>query len=291
MNTRSWPDPSPIVFVFLLLLLLPSTSDAGSHTGTVGTKGWDCFDSTFCIRAEQIDGVVHIFVKSLASWDFSLSLEMQLENLASDRELPVVNTYSPGSEIMAINLRIIESGKPWSYRYDFKWLPGRIDAVHDDAYTYALPYARGRTYLVGQAFDGQTTHSGRNAIDWDLAMNTGVRAARGGVVIDVEESYTEGGVDPALKPRANSVTIRHDDGTIGTYVHLRNNGVRVVAGDRVNRGELIAWSGNTGFSSGPHLHFEVYTLTSELDRKTIPIRFHTRDQASVILQEGVYYEH
>jgi murein DD-endopeptidase MepM/ murein hydrolase activator NlpD len=41
------------------------------------------------------------------------------------------------------------------------------------------------------------------------------------------------------------------------YVHLNWNTIRVVPGQRVRRGEYLADSGNTGFSTGPHLHFVV----------------------------------
>jgi len=53
------------------------------------------------------------------------------------------------------------------------------------------------------------------------------------------------------------VRILHEDGTYGEYAHLNRNSIRVKPGDIVRRGEYIADSGNTGFSSGPHLHFAV----------------------------------
>jgi len=56
---------------------------------------------------------------------------------------------------------------------------------------------------------------------------------------------------------ANIVRILHDDGTHAVYAHLNWNSIRVRPGDHVERGEYIADSGNTGFSSGPHLHFEI----------------------------------
>ena len=49
----------------------------------------------------------------------------------------------------------------------------------------------------------------------------------------------------------------HDDGTTAIYAHLQMDTIRVRPGQRVERGEYIANSGNTGFSSGPHLHFVV----------------------------------
>lgn len=192
-------------------------------------------------------------------------------------------TFSPGNS----HCRWIWTSKTWSFRFSLQYLLGSIDALHDHEYAYGLPYRTGTGFNVGQAFNGSTTHKGRNAIDWDMPAGTGIRAARGGLVVDLEESYKQGGVDPALKTLANYVKIRHRDGTIGSYVHLQRNGVRVRIGDRVVRGDLIAWSGNTGYSTGPHLHFEVYTVNPQLQRKTIPIRFKTHDRESVLLIEGV----
>ena len=49
----------------------------------------------------------------------------------------------------------------------------------------------------------------------------------------------------------------HDDGTMGVYLHLQRGSVRVQPGQRIATGSPIARSGNTGRSTGPHLHFVV----------------------------------
>ena len=51
--------------------------------------------------------------------------------------------------------------------------------------------------------------------------------------------------------------ILHDDGTMGVYLHLMKGSVAVREGQRVETGTRIARSGNTGNSTGPHLHFVV----------------------------------
>ena len=57
------------------------------------------------------------------------------------------------------------------------------------------------------------------------------------------------------------VQILHEDGTIAVYAHLHWDSIRVRIGDHVSRGQYIANSGSTGFSSGPHLHFAVIRNT------------------------------
>lgn len=53
----------------------------------------------------------------------------------------------------------------------------------------------------------------------------------------------------------NLVVINHGNGFETFYAHL--NGFNVSPGQTVYQGDLIAWSGNTGCSSGPHVHFEI----------------------------------
>jgi len=63
--------------------------------------------------------------------------------------------------------------------------------------------------------------------------------------------------DPAARARTNYLRLLHADGTMTIYVHLRTGSARVQIGQSVAAGELIAESGNTGYSTGPHLHFAV----------------------------------
>jgi murein DD-endopeptidase MepM/ murein hydrolase activator NlpD len=53
------------------------------------------------------------------------------------------------------------------------------------------------------------------------------------------------------------IRIRHDDGTFSMYVHLSRirTGISAQAATRVTAGEVIGWSGNSGISTGPHLHY------------------------------------
>jgi murein DD-endopeptidase MepM/ murein hydrolase activator NlpD len=92
-------------------------------------------------------------------------------------------------------------------------------------------------------------HSGQ---DFAVPVGTVVKAAHSGVV--VKAGPNGGGDGPAY---GNAVVVKHAGGTYTQYAHLSKINVRV--GETVKTGETIARSGNTGNSSGPHLHFEIRT--------------------------------
>ena len=98
----------------------------------------------------------------------------------------------------------------------------------------------------------------RYAVDFGADAGTPVRAARDGVVMEVEADHDGAGQDRASDlGRANFVRIVHADGSMALYAHLQHGGVRVRPGQRVTAGETIGLVGATGFATGPHLHFAV----------------------------------
>jgi murein DD-endopeptidase MepM/ murein hydrolase activator NlpD len=129
-------------------------------------------------------------------------------------------------------------------------------------YAYRLPYRSG-TFSVLQGFHGAFSHRGSNefAVDFDCPVATHVLAARPGIVVAANAAAQGAGTTAEFLEyrRTNFVIVRHDDGTLGEYMHLAPSGVLVQPGQRVTRGDELALSGNTGFSSTPHLHFQVMT--------------------------------
>jgi murein DD-endopeptidase MepM/ murein hydrolase activator NlpD len=105
-----------------------------------------------------------------------------------------------------------------------------------------------------------------------LPDGSAVYAARAGTVINVRHDSFRGGIGAVMADQANLIEILHDDGTIAVYGHLHWDSIRVRIGQHVALGEYIADSGNTGFSSGPHLHFAVWRNSGESD-VSVPIEF------------------
>ncbi len=101
--------------------------------------------------------------------------------------------------------------------------------------------------LSGRLSSGFGERWGRQhrGVDLAVGMGTPVAAAASGTVICAEykESY------------GNIVQVDHGYGIVTTYAHL--DSIAVAVGQKVERGEVLAYSGNTGNSTGPHLHFEV----------------------------------
>ncbi len=104
--------------------------------------------------------------------------------------------------------------------------------------------------------------------------------------MDVEEDFNRGGADrDKFVDKANHVRILHDDGTMALYAHLDLASVSVRPGARVRAGQQIARSGNTGFSSGPHLHFAVQQNTG-MKLISLPFKFQTAEGVPAAPEEA-----
>lgn len=121
------------------------------------------------------------------------------------------------------------------------------------------------SYTVGQGNDGAFSHSGLNqfAFDFTVDVGTEVIAARGGTVVYVVDGFGEGGPSIDKAHEANVIVVDHGGGTFDSYLHLEAGSLDVSVGDVVGTGDLLARSGNSGFTSGPHLHFAVVDATMQ----------------------------
>ena len=163
----------------------------------------------------------------------------------------------------------------WEWEYSFNWIVGSLNARHDDSVIYDLPY-KGR-YKVLQGFHGKFSHTGEDeyAVDWEMPVGTPVHAAREGIVVAARSTMNKGGPDKKYGEFSNFIWLRHPDGTLGSYEHLKQGGVTVKVGDRVSRKQLIGYSGNTGFTDTSHLHFVVSRPIDGFKYQSFPMRFQT----------------
>ena len=244
------------------------------------------------VATRQEGELTHFLARNDELCEVTMTFEMAMSNLKGSVDFPCTVTLPPGEEVETFTLAPIEPGAKWEYSYTNFYKLGSQCAKHDETYVYQLPYAPGNEFKVTQSFNGTFSHKGSNkyAVDWKMPEGTPVRAARGGTVVKVKDGSDKGGSSLKYDPFNNYVLIRHDDATLGQYCHLHKNGALVKPGQVVKPGDLIALSGNTGFSSGPHLHFCVFKTRNGRERESIPIRFRTTDDWSALLLTGHRYK-
>jgi hypothetical protein len=110
-----------------------------------------------------------------------------------------------------------------------------------------------------------------------------------GVVVDVKEDSDRGGADKSFASEGNYVLVYHsDDGYYATYSHIKKNGAAKRLGENVKAGEVVAYSGNTGWSAGPHLHFEVLK-PDKMELATTPVNFLGQNNKNIEPREGNTY--
>ena len=204
-----------------------------------------------------------------------LEIKLGLSRPADVQSLPAL----PIRQLLPARQRVLVSRIEYgagqsSYQLGLNMTPGDPHAFPDET-VYSLPMADDSGWHLGQGFDGGFSHNdeqNRYAIDLIVDENTPILAARSGVVMQVESAFDKSGLDPKkYAERANLVRILHEDGTMGVYAHLKENGVYVRVGQKVGVGQPIGISGNTGYSSGPHLHF-VLQLNVGMRLVSIPFR-------------------
>lgn len=145
------------------------------------------------------------------------------------------------------------------------------DCVEADLNHLHLPFAPGTRAPIAQGMHGMFSHNGSavHAFDFRVDEGTMIVAGGAGTVVGVREGSSTGCADPSCADQGNFVIVDQGNATFVRYYHLQQNGALVDVGDVVCAGEPIGLSGNTGFSSGPHLHLDVIDALGT----TLPIFF------------------
>jgi len=197
------------------------------------------------------------------------------ENVVTEPSLPTSLVLPAQTEQRALKIKPQDSAKSFRFRMSYqtmigspvKHLPAEVD--------YYPPFPLGEQFVISQGFDNDQTHNkppNQYAVDIVMPIGTPILAARAGKVIDMEDDFHGAGQSDRYLARSNQIRILHDDGTMAVYAHLQPNSLRIRPGTKVSRGQWIASSGNTGFSSGPHLHF-VIQLNVGMALESMPFRF------------------
>jgi len=143
----------------------------------------------------------------------------------------------------------------------------------------AYPFVNGKEYTIIQGYNGKFTHNSiksKYAIDFDLKIGDTITSVDDGYVVGVIEDYIDYGLSKKWREndKSNYITLYHPhSGLFTQYVHLDHKGSLVNLGDHIKKNQPIGLSGMTGFTTTPHLHFNVKIPDKENGFKSTEIEF------------------
>lgn len=242
------------------------------------------------LEYRQTGEKIHVLVHNQGPSPVSVRVGLSnAVNIASDRSWPIYHVVPANSSETLASLSAVDTQKDIQFKTSMDSMPGLFDAEHDRKALYRLPYRDGERYVVGQAPGGRrTTHNApinQFAVDFEMPEGAAVVAARDGLVVQTEDRYAEGGKDSRYADKANYVRILHADGTAAVYAHLMHRGVTVEPGQAVKAGAVIGYSGSTGYSGGPHLHFAVTRIVKTaagFEDVSVPVSFYVGNPARIL---------
>ena len=253
----------PRTIPILLSLALLCASDAEASPSSRWREAW---------------GLAHASTPVVATTNSDAFASLQLQPRAGGRSAVVSNLTAgpvqvrlqgdsrvPAATVLAAGekrslLWLADDGSPLRLALDA--FPGDPATLPED-HLYLLPLCS-TAVRVSQAFAGHYSHTDAQnlyAVDFPVPEGTPVLAARAGRVMQVIDSREQGSL----------LRILHSDGSMALYAHLQAGSANVRPGQSVATGQAVALSGNTGHSSGPHLHFVVQANTG-LALRSIPFR-------------------
>lgn len=165
---------------------------------------------------------------------------MHQEGITGKREINALVTTENGIEVARENLHTLVLEEA---------VPAVVEQGTQIPPTYIRPMSGGR-FTSGYGKRWGRIHKG---VDWAVSVGTPVYASSAGTV----------SVAGAVRGYGYAVYINHPDGRQTRYGHLSK--VLVSPGETVEQGQRIALSGNTGRSTGPHLHFEILIDGSQVN--------------------------
>jgi murein DD-endopeptidase MepM/ murein hydrolase activator NlpD len=270
-------------------------TDVKPPDGTPGVKSTLVRTDAEALLRTREDGTdvdrTIVFVNN-AGGPVTVEIDMtEAQNVRTEPDILPARVVLPGrSETRALHIVATDPAAGYKYGYKYTYLPGDYRAVPDENARYVLPFPAGRQFRINQGFDGEFSHTdiqNKYAVDIGMPEGTPVLAARDGVVMTVDNDFYGNGLDMSeYGDRANNVRIAHADGTMAVYAHLQLESARVQVGDTVRAGDVLALSGDTGYTNGPHLHFAVQR-NSNMTMLSVPFKFTGADGKTFAPTEGM----
>lgn len=210
------------------------------------------------------------------------------KNVIATPALPHRFIVHPGQSKSLFKMTSKDQYKSWQYSLQYTYALGSSDAHHNQQAIYLPPFAKNSRFQISQAFAGSFSHTNEQnyyAVDIAMPENTPIHASRSGIVMELNNDFYNSGTQQAYKSRANSIRILHEDGSMAVYAHLALEKANVYSGLKIKAGQLIAYSGNTGFTTGPHLHFSIQ-VNKGMKLASVPFKFTGVDNISTTPKTG-----
>lgn len=243
------------------------------------------------IYYEKIENGYNIFADNREHCPMSIKIDFEITNMKVAGGNGKVYLIEPMStKSLLTKLTVATKGK--AYKFSYKYLinfGNHNKRDFDSDFVYHLPYEQTNSFEVYQGYNGDFSHQNKYAIDFTMPIGTTITAIRGGIVIRVVHSNTKNCPKEECRKYNNKILIYHPDGTFAEYAHIKQNGSEVEVGDTVRQGQVIGYSGNVGWTTGPHLHLEVFRQSID-KRITIKTKFKTLEgETTELLKEKQTY--
>lgn len=233
-----------------------------------------------------------IYANNNEFYPVSISIDFELTNLAFSETQKKIFVIPPKSERYKIGELSLsnKSASKYKFAYRYEYTIGDVTITnYDKSFEYDLPFQKGQSYIVSQGYNGAFSHKDNNSIDFNMPEGSPILVAREGIVVQIVQNNSQSCPREECNKYNNHILVMHSDGTFASYAHIKKNSVKLNVGDKVKKGDVIAISGNTGWTNGPHLHFSCF-IGSFKKAKTLKTLFRiNHGKESVFLKEGNTY--